>query len=218
MPRTPLKETERRAARFEERFGEGGTELDALEALHPGELRSILVEQISRYYDDGLGDSINDAADDAQATLDAINERVAAAHRKELAVLAGEQKNLQAAVAAFEKLAAQVASKITRDLNKEHVGADDFDWPQPVDGDDDDDPLLDSTRDFIEQTDRFKEHQGKDTERATRQLGSYPCTCVTCGKAFASVRTTTRYCNDPCRKPRDPNRRRHKKISRRGTS
>jgi hypothetical protein len=35
LPRTPLKETERRAARFEERFGGGGTELDALEALRP---------------------------------------------------------------------------------------------------------------------------------------------------------------------------------------
>jgi hypothetical protein len=37
LPRSPIKESERRAARFEERFGEGTTELDALEALHPGE-------------------------------------------------------------------------------------------------------------------------------------------------------------------------------------
>ena len=36
LPRTPLKETEARAANFEARFGEGATELDALEALRPG--------------------------------------------------------------------------------------------------------------------------------------------------------------------------------------
>ena len=46
------------AAKFEERFGEGMTELDALEALHPGELQRILVTEIERYYDDGLDDEI----------------------------------------------------------------------------------------------------------------------------------------------------------------
>ena len=51
LPRTPLKETERRAARFQERFGEGATELDALEALHPGELRRIIETEIARYHD-----------------------------------------------------------------------------------------------------------------------------------------------------------------------
>jgi hypothetical protein len=42
LPRTPIKASENRAARFEARFGEGATELDALEALHPGELGSGL--------------------------------------------------------------------------------------------------------------------------------------------------------------------------------
>jgi hypothetical protein len=51
LPRIPIKESERRAAKFEARFGEGATELDALEALHPGELERILVEHIHRYYD-----------------------------------------------------------------------------------------------------------------------------------------------------------------------
>ena len=39
LPRTPLKETERRKASFEKNFGVGATELDALEALHPGEAK-----------------------------------------------------------------------------------------------------------------------------------------------------------------------------------
>ena len=55
LPRTPIKKSERRAAKFEERFGEGATELDALEALRPGELARILEREIARYYDDDLG-------------------------------------------------------------------------------------------------------------------------------------------------------------------
>src|SRR5262245_44093283 len=42
LPRTPLKDTERRKNRFEQIFGVGATELDALEALHPGELARLL--------------------------------------------------------------------------------------------------------------------------------------------------------------------------------
>ena len=36
LPRTPIKETERRRLGFETRHGEGAVELDALEALYPG--------------------------------------------------------------------------------------------------------------------------------------------------------------------------------------
>src|SRR5262249_51819997 len=39
LPRTPIKESDRRRANFEALHGEGAVELDALEALHPGELR-----------------------------------------------------------------------------------------------------------------------------------------------------------------------------------
>ena len=51
LPRTPIKETEKRGEAFEQRYGEGATELDALEALHPGVLARILEREIDRYYD-----------------------------------------------------------------------------------------------------------------------------------------------------------------------
>jgi hypothetical protein len=35
------------------------------------------------------------------------------------------------------------------------------DWPEPKDGEDDDDPLFDSGRDYIDQMDRYKDHQDK---------------------------------------------------------
>lgn len=51
LPRTPIKETEKRKDGFEDRLGTGATELDALEALHPGEMGRILKEHIKRYID-----------------------------------------------------------------------------------------------------------------------------------------------------------------------
>ncbi len=50
LPRIPIKEEERRKAGFEERHGTGATELDALEALHPGELRKIIEGYIDQYF------------------------------------------------------------------------------------------------------------------------------------------------------------------------
>jgi len=49
LPRTPIKETENRRDKFEEKFGAGATELDALEALHPGEMAKLLEQEIDRY-------------------------------------------------------------------------------------------------------------------------------------------------------------------------
>jgi hypothetical protein len=45
-----------------------------------------------------------------------------------------------------------------------------YDWPGPEDAHEDDDPLYDSTRDYVEQVDRFKRHQGKPTTRKESAL------------------------------------------------
>lgn len=51
LPRTPIKDTEKRKEKFEDRHGRGATELDAMEALHPGEMTKIIEEAISPYFD-----------------------------------------------------------------------------------------------------------------------------------------------------------------------
>jgi hypothetical protein len=51
LPRTPIKETERRKDTFEQTFGVGATELDALEALHPGEMARIVGEELDNWLD-----------------------------------------------------------------------------------------------------------------------------------------------------------------------
>jgi predicted nucleic acid-binding Zn ribbon protein len=200
LPRTPIKETEKRAARFEERFGEGATELDALEALHPGELERILTLEIGRYYDADLDDRISDVAGEVEAELDTINTMVRKRHAKELAALESERKKLAAGIRAFEKKAKPVLRRIEKDLEAEAPDVDAYDWPEPDDGDEDDDPLFDSTRDFIEQTDRYKEHQGKPTESTRKPYDFFTAKCASCGKEFeATSRSQSLACSNVCR-------------------
>ena len=50
-------------------FGAGATELDALEALHPGALSRILEDEIKVYFDDDLDEEINDMVSQVQDRL-----------------------------------------------------------------------------------------------------------------------------------------------------
>lgn len=50
LPRTPIKESEKRADKFEGVYGSGAVELDALEALHPGVLEGVVVGHLKNYY------------------------------------------------------------------------------------------------------------------------------------------------------------------------
>ena len=194
LPRTPIKETENRAAAFEARFGEGATELDALEALHPGELAANSGTEIERYYDDDLDGRIDDVVSDVQAELDDINAEVQRRHAKAIKALEAERKKVVAAITAFENKAKPVLRQIEHDLEAEAPDVDSFEWPEPDDGDEDDDPLFDSTRDYVEQIDRYKEHQGKTIERKTTEK-----VCLHCGETFDAVRKDAMYCSKKCR-------------------
>ena len=176
LPRTPIKETERRAGRFEARFGEGATELDALEALRPG----VLVEEIERYHDDDIDQRVDAAARKIDHELAALRTKIIARHRANLDAvrkeLRGTVGRCNAELSAVAKRQATAYQKIGQRFNKlqkiiaaelqrQAPDLDLVDWPEPADGIEDDDPLFDSSRGYIEQIDRFKMHQGKPTER-----------------------------------------------------
>ena len=82
LPRTPLKKTERRAPGFERRFGEGATELDALEALYPGVFASIVTEEIERYWNPDHEQEVRDQIEEFEQRLDDIQDEVYAEHRE----------------------------------------------------------------------------------------------------------------------------------------
>jgi hypothetical protein len=227
LPRTPIKESEIRAGNFEARFGEGATELDAMEALHPGELRRILAEEIERFHNPDFEAEWDAACEDAQSAIDDVEDEVlercaeetAALEQRcaDLKALADEQaadmrRQVDERLADLRRLAderfgalarqgEQVAAdvnahiaEIEQDLVDAAPDADEFNWPEPPDGWED--PLLDTTRGYVEQVDRYKEHQGK---RVIRKAPTAPVVCALCGTAFEAKGFTAMYCSPVCR-------------------
>jgi hypothetical protein len=165
LPRTPIKDGERRAAQFEGRYGEGATEFDALEALHPGELRKIIEREILRYYDPQLGSRITAITDKIARDLGKINRRVDDQFADEIAELEADWEEIaeeyRAKVETWVDRANEVSRGITERLEELKPDLSDVELPAPAEGDEDDDPLYDSTRDYEEQIDRYKQHQGR---------------------------------------------------------
>jgi hypothetical protein len=156
-PRTPLKETKRRAGAFEARYGEGATELDALEALYPGELRNTLVEEVESYRDRDLDDEIEEVASDLNDRIDEINQAAVENYAQEIAALEADQ-------AALNERRRRLSQDITAFLQERAPDISAIDWPVPDGADDDPDPLFDSRRSYVDQIDRYKAYQGRPTE------------------------------------------------------
>ena len=61
LPSSPLKEGEKRAAKWLELYGSEQTEIDALATLRPDELERIAREAVAPYFDAGLAERVRDA-------------------------------------------------------------------------------------------------------------------------------------------------------------
>lgn len=71
LPRVPVKDTDLRKTNFEAAYGQGQVELDALEALYPGELARIVRKAILQYYDLTLAER---AREQRNKLIDALDE------------------------------------------------------------------------------------------------------------------------------------------------
>ncbi len=159
LPRTPIKETEKRGAHFEKRFGEGATELDALEALHPGELRRILEREIRRYWNPNHDDIVDDAWSDFRALLREINETVRAQFADELNALDKELQRFNKRLTKTRQKARELFGRMQQQLEEEQPNLE-----PPViefEADEDPDPLYDSRRGYLDQLQAYKRFQGK---------------------------------------------------------
>src|SRR5260370_2445698 len=223
LPRTPLKDTERRKDKFEEHYGEGATELDALEALHPGVLANLVTKEVERYRDPDFEDQVGEAIENFEADIDAYNHEKHASCQEDIDALGAEHRedvealhaNLRPLEERFDRAAdefdeaveplaiaykehadkfnseidaierkrkrlmisfnkraeareqrlneirQQIADDIRDDPNK--PTPDQIEWPHLC-VDEDDEPLYDSGRGFLEQTDLFRKHLHKHTE------------------------------------------------------
>ena len=102
-----------RKASFEDRYGEGAVELDALEALHPGVLAELVQEALASYIDDTLEEQLAETADDAQAAAAARWLTEAQSWRDELATI---QAEVEAICARFAPQLEQLADAFEQEL------------------------------------------------------------------------------------------------------
>ena len=160
LPRTPIKESERRKDSFEEKFGTGATELDALEALHPGEMARLLEAEIDRYLDPTLDERVSEARWNLHHRLREIAETVTEPHQDEIDQLTAEYEDIIGELGAWGQRAEGLWSTITEELEEEQPDLDEFEKPKARPANEPDGfVLFDSKRDYLSQMDRYHEWQ-----------------------------------------------------------
>jgi hypothetical protein len=113
LPRIPIKDSDARKARFEERYGGGAVELDALEALYPGELARLVREAVEPYRDLGLADRLAEVATEAQEMAEQAWDEQMAPHRQERDAIAAD---VRAIVEAYQGQLAQMDAALQAEL------------------------------------------------------------------------------------------------------
>lgn len=167
LPRTPIKPTEKRRAAFEKRHGEGAVELDALEALVPGELERIVRQALSTYHDSGLERRVADQRAEIQQILAGLQETVLERHAAELALVRAELEQIRAdldpRMQAYTSHLENVWHGISADLHatlEREFG--EFGLTQARIAEEFAPGLYDSQRDYLEQISAYKQFQGKE--------------------------------------------------------
>ncbi len=165
LPRTPIKESELRAGRFEERFGSGATELDALESLHPGELARIIKEHADRYYDHELEQKYFDFQDEIERDLQQTRQMVLMEYSQEIDNLRNEYGALRdeyrERFKSISEKMRQLWQAIREDMGQKVPDLGYYTWPEAVVQGDNGQCLFDSTRNYLEQLEHYKKFQGR---------------------------------------------------------
>jgi hypothetical protein len=165
LPRTPIKETERRRVGFEGRYGEGAVELDALEALYPGTLATLLDTYMSSYYDVSLEERVQEALEALHVDLKTVADAVYGAHAEQLNALKEEHRALKdtfdAQLRGYGQRTKELWQAIRADLREHLLDVDGYPVPQPYPALEIGEGLYNSAWDYLEQIVAYKEFQGK---------------------------------------------------------
>lgn len=168
LPRTPIKDSDKRKDKFEKRFGVGATELDALEALYPGSLRTMLVEELDRYYDHELEDAVNQYERKTDNDLKQLGDRVRAPYQDTISNLDDEWQAIrlrfEQEIASHTKQRNNVWQTIRANLERAMPTLDLEDVPQANYADERAGALFDSSRDYLTQNAIYQEHKGNEDE------------------------------------------------------
>lgn len=166
LPRTPIKETERRAGKFEERYGQGAVELDALEALYPGELRSILQNAMMHYRDQDLDERVSIARWRTESALAELRQGIIDKQANEYDQLRTEYEQLSrefgARVSELQNRAYRLWEEVAEELESQAPDLEEnHPIPDAAEAEDPGDALYDSMREYVDQIAAYKTFQGK---------------------------------------------------------
>jgi hypothetical protein len=165
LPRTPIKDTERRRGGFEDRYGEGAVELDALEALYPGELKVLLRQCIAYYYDPTLEQRTKEVQAALERDLGLIWQQVTSRFSGNIEALRAVHAELQqefgARMAGYSEQLQAVWQAMRNELDLSIPTLQDYPLPLPVFADEFGDGLYNSARDYLDQLEAYKQFQGK---------------------------------------------------------
>jgi chaperonin cofactor prefoldin len=164
LPRVPIKETERRSANFEKRFGSGAVELDALEALHPGELQTIVQKAIGRYFDPTLKSREEAAIAEIEEELEEIQDRVYDLYAEEIGQLQERYASLRRSLRDLNKEARDLGAQISASLENQELPVVSEDRVPKAPEADQEAPLFDSRRDYLTQLDWYRGWQRRSGE------------------------------------------------------
>jgi hypothetical protein len=165
LPRTPIKESERRANHFESQYGAGATELDALEALYPGKLRQIIEEAVLYYRDSFLEAKVCEEKAEIFNALNTIQEEVWNEYSEEIEEIRVEHEALEhefnERMSGLGDKMKSVWQAISSKMEAKRPFITKNDIPKPEDGKELGEELYDSKRDYLEQLNWYKQFQGK---------------------------------------------------------
>lgn len=187
LPRVPVKDSDKRKDNFQAAYGQGQVELDALEALYPGELAKIVESEILNYYDPSLRKRSLIVGSKLSQHLREHQENVLGNYLDELEELEEVYQNLvsnfqetqdefdrlvkpfQEKINAFQsklkgilREAESLNYKIFDDLKNVNVEVEEFAFPEPNLPEESDNLLFDSTRDYFTQLEAYvKQRKGQ---------------------------------------------------------
>lgn len=144
LPSVPIKDSEVRAENFQRVYDGGAVELDALEALYPGELANIVTKALEPYYSEAAEEHArNVARQRREAVRDAVDQ-----------LKVDYPDEYEAAREFIERI-----RSIEDDLDDGDFMVERFDPEAEKTGE----ALFDSTRKYVEQIPFYKRHKGLES-------------------------------------------------------
>jgi hypothetical protein len=167
LPRTPIKNSELRAGKFQEQFGEGATELDALEALYPGELHRILSNAMSNYRDRSIARRVSQAENATKARLQDLWESILQNYQDGLDDIEAEyleiKREFNGRIASLLSRIKDTWQAISDELQDAALDIEPYPIPVADESEDLTGCLYDSNNEYFEQLKNYKNFQNTGT-------------------------------------------------------